>query len=410
VLEKEAEVAVHQTGHNSGVIHAGIYYQPGSAMARCCVNGARKMYEYCMEHDLPYSRCGKMICASNEAEAPVLEKLLATGTANGVEGLEIIDGAEVARREPNVKVHSALWSPNTGIADFSAVTRHVADELDQQDNCDVHLQFEVDGMANVDGVVEILGREPGQKGPTKRVIARNVITAGGLQSDTVAKLGGGAPDPAILTFRGTYYQMKPEFNDICATNIYPVPGGGGIPVGVHFTPTVNQRRGSQMIVGPGACLAFDTEAYSFSNVGLKHLWKLATHIGLWRFCFANLDLAFTEMYRDLNKKAFMDQARKLVPSVTDDMVEESFAGVMAQIFNHDGSPAADFIFERNMNQGTTLNVRNAPTPACTASFAIAEEVVDLAAEDFGWGQGVPPVADGSVFYASPDDGRAAGTG
>ena len=146
------------------------------------------------------------------------------------------------------------------------------------------------------GAVAVTGREPGQAGPAKTIVAKNIITAGGLHADNVAKTAGGDSNPAVLTFRGTYYQMKPEFRDICSTNIYPVPSGGGIPVGVHFTPTLDERRGNQMIVGPGACMGFATEAYKFTDVSIVHLWKLAQQIGLWRFVFSNWDLAFTEMY------------------------------------------------------------------------------------------------------------------
>lgn len=189
-----------------------------------------------------------------------------------------------------------------------------------------------------------------------------------------------------------------EFRDICKMNIYPVPSGGGIPVGVHFTPTVNQRRGKQMIVGPGACMAFSREGYGFFDYTFRDVWNMITHIGLWRFAFGNFDLAITEMYRDLNKRAFLDQARKLIPDVTDDMVENSFAGVMAQVFLDDGTAAKDFILERNMLNGTTLNVRSAPTPACTASLAIAQEVVQMAAEDFNWGIGKERKDIDSPFY------------
>lgn len=399
VLEKEAGAAAHQTSHNSGVIHAGIYYKPGSTMARCCVRGARMIYEYCEAYGLPVKKTGKLICAPTAADAPVLLELKATGDANGVEGLEILDSKAIAKIEPNVVVHSALSSPNTGIADYARIFRHVAGIIQNADKGEVLYGFEVDNMEETaSGAVAVTGREPGQSGPAKTIIAHNVITAGGLHADKVAKTAGGASNPAVLTFRGTYYQMKPEFKDICSTNIYPVPSGGGIPVGVHFTPTLDERRGNQMIVGPGACMCFDTEAYKFTDISIKHLFKLATHIGIWRFVFANWDLAFTELYRDLNKKAFLDQARKLIPSVTDDMVEESFAGVMAQIFNDDGTSASDFIFERKMLGGRVLHVRSAPTPACTASFALAEDIVDLAADDFEWEAPVKKQNDLSVFF------------
>lgn len=238
-------------------------------------------------------------------------------------------------------------------------------------------------------------------------------------------------------------------------NIYPTPSGGGIPVGVHFTPTLNERRGHQTIVGPGACLTFHDEGYDFFDVSFSHMWKLATHIGLWRFVMGNWRFALQEMRRDLDKEAFMNEARKLIPSVslgtssslprvapapcppeparrtrtvascwllpsrkppspshasanhvaggvqqvTNDMVEESFAGVMCQLFQDDGKPnQADFVFERKTLDGTTLHVRSAPSPACTASMAIAEDVVALAAKDFDWGDGREKRARWSPYW------------
>merc|ERR1711865_356619 len=195
---------------------------------------------------------------------------------------------------------------------------------------------------------------------------------------------GGEKNPKILAFRGTYYQMKPEFRNIVTRNIYPIPSGGGIPVGVHFTPTTNERRGEQMIVGPGACLAFDREGYSFFDISITELFRIVGNVGFWRFAFSNFNLAFTEMYRDQMKSAFLGEARKLVPTLKDDQVEESFCGVMAQVFTSDGNAAKDYIFERKKLEGTTLHVRNAPSPVCTSSIHIGEQIVDLAQEDFQW--------------------------
>eukprot|EP00911_Craspedida_sp_UC1_P000053 UC1_evm1s43 len=431
VLEKEAEVSLHQSGHNSGVIHAGMYYQPGSTMARLCVKGADMIYSYCNAKGIPAERVGKLICAPTANDAHHLETLLEKGNANGVKDLEIIDGARVRELEPNVVVHSALLSPNTGVVDYGVVSRQMARELTEDSKAGIELQFEVkdislvrggdsdekaaaDGSesgssdgnssaADTDGTtgdyVVVTGVEPGQPGPLRTVRARHVITCAGLHADTVAKRGGGARKPAILTFRGTYWQMKPEYANICKMNIYPTPTGGGIPVGVHFTPTVNERRGRQMIIGPGACITLHEEGYGFFDFSPKHVFKLVTHIGLWRFVQGNWRFALDEVRRDIDKQAFLDEARKLIPSVTDEMVEESFVGVMAQLFEDDGTPnQADFIFERKALDGHALHVRSTPSPACTASMAIAEDVVALAAKDFGWGQGREKIADRSPFW------------
>ena len=386
VIEKEREVAPHQSSHNSGVIHAGMYYEPGTDMAQTCVRGAKLMYEYLESHKLPYDRVGKLIVAVNEKEHEQVRLLYDRGTKNGVLGLEVLDGEQIRKKEPAVsKAFSALWSPNTGIADYGVVSRSLAGEIIASGKGDVKLEFEVKKIEqSTDGRVVITGVEPGQKGPSKRVVAKNVIACAGFHSDTVAGFAGGAANPKVVTFRGTYYQMKATYKDIVKTNVYPVPSGGGIPVGVHFTPTVNERRGHQMIIGPGACLTFKREGYSFFDISLSDLWGSLTNGGLVRFAVQNPSLSLGEVYKDLNRAAFLKEAQKLVPSLTDDMVEESFAGVMAQVFLPDGSAAKDYIFERNLLNGKVLSLRNAPSPAATASLAIAEKLVKLAEEDFAW--------------------------
>ncbi|ORX62553.1 DAO-domain-containing protein [Hesseltinella vesiculosa] len=386
VLEKEREVAAHQTGHNSGVIHAGIYYKPGSMMAKCCVRGADLMYEYCKEHQLPVERCGKLIVAVNEKEHKQVEHLMKVATMNGAKDLEILNSDEIRQLEPNVVAYSALYSPNTGITDFGLVAQCIANEIVQTGRAEIKLAFEVEKFqARPDGRVEIWGKEPNQNGPTNKVTGKNVITCAGFYSDRVAKMAGGDESAAkVVTFRGTYYQLKPEYRGICRMNIYPVPSGGGIPVGVHFTPTVNTRRGIQMIVGPGACLTFAREGYSFSNVSFADLFDSLTNLNLWAFALKNPALSIGELYKDLNKRAFLRAAQAYVPGLTEDMVEESFAGVMSQVFESGGKAASDFIFERKVMDGRILCVRNAPTPACTSSLAIAEMVADIATEDFQW--------------------------
>lgn len=303
VLEKEREVAAHQTGHNSGVIHAGMYYVPGSVMAKTCVRGASLMYQYAEQHKIPHSRCGKLIVASNEAEHAQVTKLYAQGTANGVQGLRVLNSEEVRALEPNVAAYSALWSPNTGIIDYASVSRHIAEEILETGRADIKLSFAAEDFsvatdpATGHRIVHVRGTEPGQPGPTKHVKAKNVITCAGFYADRVAQKAGGAENPKVVTFRGTYYQMKAGLKDIVKTNVYPVPSGGGIPVGVHFTPTVNERRGHQMIIGPGACLTFSREGYKFWDLSLKDLWDSLTNIGLVKFAVANPGLSLGELYK-----------------------------------------------------------------------------------------------------------------
>eukprot|EP00931_Biecheleriopsis_adriatica_P066231 TRINITY_DN4062_c0_g1_i1.p1 TRINITY_DN4062_c0_g1~~TRINITY_DN4062_c0_g1_i1.p1 ORF type:complete len:503 (-),score=89.87 TRINITY_DN4062_c0_g1_i1:218-1726(-) len=388
VVEREPEVAAHQSGHNSGCIHAGMYYQPGTIMAKCCVEGASMVYEYAKKKGIPYDKCGKLICAPTEEGHKQVELLYKRGIANGVEGLRILTGEQVKELEPNVEVYSALESPNTGIVDFGDVTRELAKDHAAAGG-KMLFRYEVKAMTNVEDEqgrkeVELRGAEPGQPGPKKIVRAKNVITCAGVHMDHVAQLGGGEAKPQVMTFRGRYYQMKPEYRNIVKRHVYPIPGGGGIPVGVHFTPTIGGYRGSQMIIGPGACMAFDKDGYTFSKANLRYIWEFLTNPGFWKFGIQNFNLSMNELHKDASMQRFLKDAKLLVPSLTDDMVEESFCGVMAQVFLADGSPAKDFIFERGCLEGTTLHLRNAPTPAATSSMAIARELVNYAEVDFGW--------------------------
>eukprot|EP01007_Sphenomonas_quadrangularis_P000173 NODE_1070_length_1017_cov_178.307851_g888_i0.p1 GENE.NODE_1070_length_1017_cov_178.307851_g888_i0~~NODE_1070_length_1017_cov_178.307851_g888_i0.p1 ORF type:complete len:269 (+),score=96.42 NODE_1070_length_1017_cov_178.307851_g888_i0:24-809(+) len=248
----------------------------------------------------------------------------------------------------------------------------------------IWLHFSAEEFVQVPGGVEIRGKELRQKGPQKVVRAKNVITCGGLHADRLGQLAGGQNKPRVITFRGNYYQMKPGGEAIVKRNIYPVPSGGGIPVGVHFTPTVNESRGKQMIIGPGACITFAREGYRFTDFKLRDIFDIVTAVSFWKFAMKNMNMAFLELYRDLNKRAFLHEAQKLIPTLELDQTEPSFCGVMSQVFEDDGEPASDFIFESNCLGGHVLNVRNMPSPAATASLAIGEDVVARAAKDFGW--------------------------
>ncbi|KAI9473989.1 MAG: FAD dependent oxidoreductase [Benjaminiella poitrasii] len=386
LLEKEAEVAGQQTGHNSGVIHAGLYYQSGSQMAKTCVRGADLMYAYCQEHDLPVERCGKLVVACNEKEHEQVEKLYRQGTANGVKGLKIIYSDEITELEPNVKAYSALYSPNTGIVNYWLVGQSIANELRKSGRVDIKTSFEAKQFhKSSNNSITIVGGEKTMDGPHLEVIAQHVITCGGLYADRLSALAGGDPNQhKIVTFRGTYYQLKPEFRTLIRRNIYPVPSGGGIPVGVHFTPTVDARRGHQTIVGPGACITFSREGYRFWDLRVKDVWNNMMNANFWSFALKNLNLSLGEVYRDLSKRAFLKSAQSYVPGLTGDMVVQSFSGVMAQVFEKGGIAASDFIVERRVMDGLVMNVRNAPSPACTAGFAIGEMIADCAEEDWQW--------------------------
>ncbi|CAO3638040.1 unnamed protein product [Cunninghamella echinulata] len=384
VLEKEPEVAHHQTGHNSGVIHAGIYYAPGTLMAETCVHGAKLMYQYAEEHQLPVERCGKFIVAADKSEHHEVEKLYKQGVANGVKDLEIIYSDKIKEMEPNIKAYSALSSPNTGIINYWAVSQNILSEIKKSGYADVKCSFEARHFEKTsDNLVKITGGETFMKGPMLEVYAKNVITCGGFYSDRLAGLTGGNDRiHRVVTFRGQYYQLKDKYKRVVSRNIYPVPSGGGIPVGVHLTPTVDVRRGHQVIIGPGACFTFSREGYQFFDFKARDLLDNFVNKNFWAFAFNNFSLSLGELYRDLNSRAFIKSAHKFFPDLTLDMIEPSFAGVMSQVFESGGVAAQDFIIERKVMGGSVLNVRNAPTPAATASLAIGERIVDAAAEDF----------------------------
>ncbi|KAG0169259.1 hypothetical protein DFQ28_002414 [Apophysomyces sp. BC1034] len=386
VLEKEPEVATHQTGHNSGVIHAGLYYAPGSRMAQTCVHGADLMYQYCEEHGLPVERCGKFIVATNKAEHAQVERLYKTGLANGAKDLEIIYHDQISQMEPNVEAYSALNSPNTGIVNFWLVSKSLAEDIRKTGRGDIKLSFEARKFAKTpEGRIKISGTESTLNGPLLKVVAKNVITCGGFYSDRLSGLTGGNPNTSrVVTFRGTYYQMKPQYKNIVSRNIYPVPNSGGIPVGVHFTPTVDVRRGHQLIVGPGACLAFSREGYRFFDFNFRDMFDTVINPEFFQFLMKNFSLSINELYHDLSKRAFLKSGQKLIPSLTAEMVEPSFSGVMSQVFENGGAAASDLIVERNVMGGSILNLRNAPSPAATGSLAIGEMLVDIAEKDFGW--------------------------
>lgn len=252
------------------------------------------------------------------------------------------------------------------------------------------LHYQVTGIDAVDDgsgskVADVTGVESNQHGPAKVVRAKHVVTCAGVHMDSVAKLGGGQTWPQVTTFRGRYYQMKPEYRNLVKRNVYPTPSEGGIPVGVHFTPTVGGHRDRQMIIGPGACITFHKDGYNFFDFSLTYcIENILMNKGFWYFGLQNIQLSLRELWKDASKARFLEEARLLVPNVRADMVEDSFTGVMAQVFLETGMPAKDYIFERNCVHGTTLHLRNAPTPAATSSMAIARELVNLAEEDFLW--------------------------
>ncbi|KAI5054958.1 hypothetical protein GOP47_0030103 [Adiantum capillus-veneris] len=374
VLEKEKSLVPHQTSHNSGVIHAGIYYEPGSDMAYLCVEGAKRMYEYCEKKGLPHKRVGKLIVATQEEELPVLHGYHKKAKANKVQGLEILNSKQIRDLEPNVRALQALHSPNTGITDYAKVGLSYADDFLASGQGQIHSDFEVVGIeADERRGVEIHGRG------SKVVKSKWLITCAGLQSDYIGYMAGGKKGPTVLPFRGTYQELKPEVRNIITRNIYPVPDPKFPMVGVHLTPRVN----GSVLIGPNAALSLAKEGYKFWNFNFKDALKFGTNKGLWKLVLRNPVIVLKEVWRDINKKAFVREAQKYCPSLKLGDTTDGWSGVHAVAIDDDGKIIGDFLFEVG-KAGLVLNVRNAPSPACTASLAIATAVVDRAVNTFDW--------------------------
>jgi 2-hydroxyglutarate dehydrogenase len=368
VLEREAEIGTHQTGHNSGVIHAGVYYVPGSLKARLCVEGAREMYEYCEARGIAHERCGKLIVATDASELGRLEELERRGMANGVPGLRRINAVEIEELEPHTRGIAGLHSPNTGIADFAAVARAYAQDL-------------LDAGATVatgSGVreVHVVGRTL-RLGHAQGVTeATHAVFCAGAWADRLAVTAGADPDPRIVPFRGAYLRLVPERRHLVRSLIYPVPDPSLPFLGVHLTKHVS----GEVLIGPTALMAGARDAYRLSTVHRRDLLETLAWPGTWRMLAHWWSTGITELRHALVRSAFVRAAARYVPELRPADVQPAFAGVRAQALARDGRLVDDFVFSPTER---ALHVRNAPSPAATSSLAIARYVADEAERAFG---------------------------
>ncbi|HXG01912.1 MAG TPA: L-2-hydroxyglutarate oxidase [Candidatus Binatia bacterium] len=368
VLEKEPGVGRHQTGHNSGVIHAGIYYRPGSAKARLCVEGGRLLTEFCDRHGIRWERCGKVIVATRPDELPRLAALYERGVANGVPGLALIGPERVRELEPHAAALQAIHSPHTGIVDYREVAAALAAEAERRGvTIETGAGVEAIGRAG-DGFV--LGT------PRCEVAARRLINCAGLYADLVARRAGAAADVRIVPFRGEYYHLRPERRHLVRALIYPVPDPAFPFLGVHFTRTVH----GEVEAGPNAVLAFAREGYRFGRVNPRELLGTLTYRGFWAMARRYWRTGAYEMYRSLSKAAFVRALQRLVPDLRPEDVVRGGSGVRAQAVSPDGSLVDDF---RIVETADAVHVLNAPSPAATASLAIGRHIAALAADRFG---------------------------
>jgi L-2-hydroxyglutarate oxidase LhgO len=365
VVDKEREVATHQTGHNSGVVHAGIYYQPGSLKARLCTRGVRLLRAYCEEHGIGYRECGKLIVASDEHERPALRDLFERGQANGVPGLRLIEGAEIRDFEPHAVGVAAVHSPRTAIVDFAEVCRSLAEDL-RRAGVAFRMDSEVLGIRQIGTRVQLATTSGGLE-------VDHLVTCAGLGADRVARLAGDADDPRIVPFRGEYWMLVPERRHLVKGLIYPVPDPSFPFLGVHLTSRID----GEVLIGPNAVLAFAREGYRWRDLRWKDLGETLAWPGFRQLARRYWRAGADEMRRSLSRTRFVEDARRYVPELEPADVVRAEAGVRAQAVSRGGDLVDDFHFS---TVGRVMNVRNAPSPAATSSLAIAERIAD-AVED-----------------------------
>jgi L-2-hydroxyglutarate oxidase len=368
LLEKEDRVASHQSGHNSGVIHSGIYYKPGSLKAKLCVEGAAAMVAFCREHNLPYKITGKVIVAVSDSEVPRLQTLMQRGQANGIPGLRMLQREELLELEPHCSGVAWLLVPGTGITDYRRVCEKYAELVTAQGG-EIRTATEVTGIVRDSDqcVVETT------KGEFR---ARYLINCAGLHSDRVSRMADQEPAVQIVPFRGEYYDLVSEKEHLVRTLIYPVPDPQFPFLGVHFT----QRITGGVDAGPNAVLALKREGYRRTDFNLQDAAATFSYSGFWRMAAKHWQNGAAEVYRSLNKSAFVRSMQTLVPEIQNSDVVADGSGVRAQALRPDGALVDDFHFVSSQN---VIHVLNVPSPAATASLPIGREIARLAQQGFG---------------------------
>ncbi|MBI4528997.1 MAG: L-2-hydroxyglutarate oxidase [Deltaproteobacteria bacterium] len=373
VLEKERGVAAHQTGHNSGVIHSGIYYKPGSLKAQTCVSGRTALLQFCEENSIRYDLCGKVIVATGEEELPRLEELFRRGKANGVEGLEIIGPERLREIEPHAHGIRALYAPTSGIIDFTQVAEVYAQKIRDMGG-------EILTSAQLKRII------PESGGITLETTAgefrtRHLINCAGLFADRIARMETGAgPSKAreqlrIVPFRGEYYKLAPEKQFLVRALVYPVPDPRFPFLGVHFTRKIH----GEVEAGPNAVLAFAREGYEKTDVNVRDLWEIFSYRGFLSIARKYWKTGLGEFYRSISKAAFVKALQKLIPEIRSDDLMPGGAGVRAQAISPAGQLVDDFVIAESAR---AIHVLNAPSPGATASLAIGKRIVDIASKAF----------------------------
>jgi 2-hydroxyglutarate dehydrogenase len=362
VLEREREVGSHQTGHNSGVIHAGIYYTPGSLKANLCVTGARLMYEFCDEHEVPYERCGKVIVATDKSELGRLADLEARGHANGVQGLRRIGTDELAELEPHAAGVAALHSPATGIVDYGVVARALAADLRAR-GAEVRTSCAVRSIDRGSGQRATVAHTGGD------THAKRVVICAGAWSDRLAVAAGAPRDPRIVPFRGAYMRLRAESRGLVRGLIYPVPDPNLPFLGVHMTKRID----GEVLLGPTALLVGARDAYSLRRVRARDVLSTVAWPGTWKLISRFRGTVYQELKMAASRRAFVAACARYVPELCSEDVAPGPAGVRAQALGRDGALVDDFVINE---LGDVAFVRNAPSPAATSALAIAVHLAD----------------------------------
>jgi (S)-2-hydroxyglutarate dehydrogenase len=355
VLEKERELATHQTGHNSGVLHSGVYYAPGSLKARLCVEGKAALERFAAERGIPVRRAGKLIVALDDSELARLGELKRRATENGVEGLRELSRDEFRELEPNVEGIRALHAPSTGVIDYSLVAHAFAEDVRERGG-EISLGRRVDAIRSAVGGAHLETDEGSLR-------ARVGVSCAGLQSDRLAREGATGPRLRIVPFRGDYYTLTAAAQSLVNGLVYPVPDPAFPFLGVHFTKRID----GSVIAGPNAVLALSRERYRRAAFNVRDATSAVTYGGLWRFAIRHFDVAAAEVWRDLSKRAFVRDMQRYVPSVRGRDVEFGPTGIRAQALTPDGRLVDDFVIETRPG---IVHVVNAPSPGATSSIAI----------------------------------------
>jgi L-2-hydroxyglutarate oxidase len=369
LIEKEKILADHQTGHNSGVLHSGLYYKPGSLKARNCIQGREEIVAFSKEHHIPHDVCGKVVAAASEEELPFMNKIFEIGKENKLSGIEVINSDQIKEIEPSVEAIAGLWVPQTGIIDFRAATAKMVEiALSLNESSSLVLGEEVVAIDHEDGIQHLIT-------PKQKIKAKYTIFCSGLQADRMAKKDGVEVKEKVVGFRGDYYELKDEAKYKVKNLIYPVPNPAFPFLGVHFTRMTD----GEIECGPNAVFTFKREGYGKTDFSLSDTMDALSYKGTWNLFFNNMSFGINEYRRAFSKRLFLKTLQRLIPSLEMEDLKPGRSGVRALLLSPDGDTRDDF---RIVYRKNSIHVLNAPSPAATASMSIGREIADMAVEQF----------------------------